>query len=305
MKKKNIAILLGLILITALTACGKNSDDNSRNRKSETEVSTAIDANADVNTNGKTEPETNKSQEIDYDTYIKSQKILDDNKYQLSIGYKDNSGLYPIVTSEDGIIGYTYLGDNKLVTVSLDSSNNELILSSIGTASDGSFVTDGSVTLEGFFIISDISNVLFSNITMPDGNDAILIEARSTAYTFSDGVDYHMYIVEMEDDGKLNLVLDTWTCGSGDEDITSTIRKEFNDVMESDYTQDYFEDIFWKGNMYVEKEHLPVFAKLTFKSYTSDWADQGDWDRSNKVIEKIYGNVGEVTEWGIGEFKTF
>ena len=295
MKKKYIAILLGLILTTALTACGKNSDDNSRNRKSETEVSTAIDANAHVNTNGKT----------DYDTYIKSQKILDDNKYQLSIGYKDNSGLYPIVTSEDGIIGYTYLGDNKLVTVSLDSSNNELILSSIGTASDGSFVTDGSVTLEGFFIISDISNVLFSNITMPDGNDAILIEARSTAYTFSDGVDYHMYIVEMEDDGKLNLVLDTWTCGSGDEDITSTIRKEFNDVMESDYTQDYFEDIFWKGNMYVEKEHLPVFAKLTFKSYTSDWADQGDWDRSNKVIEKIYGNVGEVTEWGIGEFKIF
>lgn len=305
MKKKNIAILLGLILTTALTACGKNYDDDSRYRKSETEVSTAIDANADVNTNGKTEPKTNKSQEIDYDTYIKSQKILDDKKYQLSIGYKDNSGLYPIVTSEDGIIGYTYLGDNKLVTVSLDSSNNELILSSIGTASDGNFVTDGSVTLEGFFIISDISNVLFSNITMPDGNDAILIEARSTAYTFSDGVDYHMYIVEMEDDGKLNLVLDTWTCGSGDEDITSTIRKEFNDVMESDYTQDYFEDIFWKGNMYVEKEHLPVFAKLTFKSYTSDWADQGDWDRSNKVIEKIYGNVGEVTEWGIGDINSF
>ena len=110
-----------------MTACGtaKTKENRERerdtNNRPESEVSIEIDeTTADTTT-------ADDSQVVDYDSYINNLTMIANQNYQVSVGYKDNSGIYPIVNSGDGTIAYTYLGDNKLITFDLDSSNNDLL----------------------------------------------------------------------------------------------------------------------------------------------------------------------------------
>lgn len=309
MKKKLVAIVLSMALVASLTACGKKDDNTTNNEGVAASVTEEIVSGSE--TAGSIADEVN-SDTISADGYITS---IDDYIAELSMmvgsdftvncGFNEETGLYPSLDAEGGII-FAVRPDyvDNAVTVGFGGSENEVYFNSV-RYKDHDIEDCGSLTLENLMPLSDNCKILFTTLELNDGCQAIMVEERGQAYSFADGIDYRIYIVKIEKDGSLNLICDTSLEGSGDEDITEQMRNDFNNALNTSYSQDYFEDMFYEGNMYIEKENKEAFATITFKSYPSEFADKEDWDSVNDYNDKIY-NLGEdeTIYWGEGHLTT-
>ncbi len=309
MKKKLVAMVLSMALVASLTACGKKDDNTTNNAGVAASVTEEIVSGSE--TAGSIADEVN-SDTISADGYITS---IDDYIAELSMmvgsdftvncGFNEETGLYPSLDAEGGII-FAVRPDyvDNAVTVGFGGSENEVYFNSV-RYKDHDIENCGSLTLDNFMNLSDTCKILFTTLELNDGCQAIMVEERGQAYSFADGITYRIYIVKIEKDGSLNLICDTSLEGSGDEDITEQMRNDFNNALNTSYSQDYFEDMFYEGNMYIEKENKEVLATITFKSYPSEFADKGDWDSVNDYNDKIYNlGEGETVYWGEGHLTT-
>ena len=309
MKKKLVAMVLSMALVASFTACGKKDDNTTNNASVATSVTEEIVSGSE--TAGSIADEVN-SDNISADGYITSiddyiaeLSMLVGSDFTVNCGFYEETGLYPSLDAEGGII-FAVRPDyvDNAVTVGFGGSENEVYFNSV-RYKDHDIEDCGSLTLENLMPLSDNCKILFTTLELNDGCQAIMVEERGVAYSFADGIDYRIYIVKIEKDGSLNLICDTSLEGSGDEDITEQMRNDFNNALNTTYSQDYFEDMFYEGNMYIEKENKEVLATITFKSYPSEFADKEDWDSVNDYNDKIY-NLGEdeTIYWGEGHLTT-
>jgi hypothetical protein len=176
-----------------------------------------------------------------------------------------------------------------------------------------SFVINEAKEVEGYsqVVVNDLiefcddNRILFSEITPEMNKNVIMIESRSLAYTYADGVKYRLVLVDISDDGTLSVSYDDSLAGSGDEDITSMLRQGFNEATGRNYDKDTFEDAFYRDNLLIEQEGNPVHASITFKSESSKLADNDDWDGANENANRLYElatTPGEPVYWGEGKF---
>ena len=300
-------MVLSMALVASFTACGKSD-------KEKTEESVNVETNTTVSA-VETAEEGNDSDTSDnisadgyitsIDDYIAELSMMVGSDFTVNCGFNEETGLYPSLEAEGGII-FAVRPDyvDNAVTVGFGGSENEVYFNSV-RYKDHDIEDCGSLTLENLMPLSDNCKILFTTLELNDGCQAIMVEERGQAYSFADGIDYRIYIVKIEKDGSLNLICDTSLEGSGDEDITEQMRNDFNNALNTSYSQDYFEDMFYEGNMYIEKENKEAFATITFKSYPSEFADKEDWDSVNDYNDKIY-NLGEdeTVYWGEGHLTT-
>ena len=307
MKKIIVAMVLSMALVASFTACGKSD-------KEKTEESVNVETNTTVSA-VETAEEGNDSDTSDtisadgyitsIDDYIAELSMMVGSDFTVNCGFNEEIGLYLSLDAEGGII-FAVRPDyvDNAVTVAFGGSENEVYFNSV-RYKDHDIEDCGSLTLENFMPLSDNCKILFTTLQLNDGCQAIMVEERGQAYSFADGIDYRIYIVKIEKDGSLNLICDTSLEGSGDEDITEQMRNDFNNALNTSYSQDYFEDMFYEGNMYIEKENKEAFATITFTSYTSEFADKGDWDSVHDYNDKIYNlGEGETVYWGEGHLTT-
>ncbi len=309
MKKKIVAMVLSMAMVASFTACGKD-------KKEETVDSAVIEPV--IETISVPTEDSNDEDSYVYDSgsadgyinsiddYISGLSMMVGSDFDVQCGYSQQNGLYPSLDTEGGIMYYVRPDyTDSLVLVGFGGSDNNIYINSV-RYKDHDIEDKGSVTLDKIIDIEDECKILFSTVELDDGCQAIMVEERGAAYSFADGVSYYIYLVKIEKDGSLNLICDTYTAGSGDEDITEHIRNDFNTALNTTYSQDYFEDMFYDGNMYIEKEKLPIKASITYTSYTSDFANNNDWDSVNEYNDRIYSlNYGETVHWGDGHLVVY
>ena len=305
MKKKTIAILLSMMVASNVVACGEadTKQVSEENAQVTTATSEAEDNSADEATTEQL-PEEERNQILsDYTAGI--EKLADKN-FDMKAGYKAAEGLYDEIDGPSGILYWQYpLNTDNLVTAKFDSEKNALTFESVDVNENGEAVVTSDVTLTDFLGISDDTKVLFSGLDTTSGQNLIMVEYRDVAYTYADGVTYNITLIQIGDDGSLTKVFDDGICGSGDEDITATLRAGFNKAVNKDYSKDTFEDAFYNGNLLIEQENMPVAASIEFKSESAKLADDGDWEGASGISSKLYENPDADVEpfyWGTGKF---
>ena len=305
MKRRTIAILLSMMVASNVVACGET--DTKQVTEENTQV-TAAPTEAEDNSKDETPAgqltEEERNQILsDYTAGI--EKLADKN-FDMKAGYKASEGLYDEIDGPSGILYWQYpLITDILVTAKYDSEKNALTFESVDVNENGEAVVTSDVTLTDFLGISDDTKVIFSGLDTTAGQNLIMVEYRDVAYTYADGVTYNITLIQIGDDGSLTKVFDDGICGSGDEDITATLRAGFNKAVNKDYSKDTFEDAFYNGNLLIEQENMPVAASIEFKSESAKLADDGDWEGASGIASKLYENMDSDVApfyWGTGKF---
>lgn len=298
MKNRILVAMFCTIFAVNMIACGKEETV-------EPEVTEQVEESVEeAPTEESAEITDEKRQEI-FTSYIDGQTKLADKSYKMNAGNSENDGIYGDVESESGLLYWQFEGAN-LITAEYDGSANSLSYKSLAVNEAGETEVVSETTLEDFIRFSDDSKVLFSTMNLND-KPVIMVESRGLAYTYADGVDYHITLIEIGDDGNLSKIYEDGLAGSGDDDITSEFRKSFNDATGLNYDKDFFEDVFYNGNLIIEKENKPVQATITFKSESSKLADAENWEGANEITNKLYelfDKNGETIYWGEGQFTT-
>lgn len=191
-----------------------------------------------------------------------------------------------------------------IVTADYYSEQNFLILNSYDIKEDGEIESISKITIDSFIEFYDSININIAMFTTPAGNDAIMIETNQVLYSLSDGGDYHVYIIEIDQNGILEKICDEDLAGSGDVDITEAYNTVLNDCLEKNYSQDVFDSMVENGKGIIEQENLPIYATINFKSDASKLADENNWDGVNEFSSKIFfNNSTEWIYWGEGTFE--
>lgn len=299
MKKKSITLLLAIGLSVISFGCGKESEslepvEDNNNQQVEQQES-------EDNATNESDSETNTAT---LDTYINGVNQLSGKEFSVNAVYKD--GIQADVDSESGTIYWEDVENtDNLVVCDYDGENNKLIFNSLAATDNGEIDTTSSVEINDFIPFCDELRVVISSKNLPSGKNIIMVESWGAAYTFADGVRYEISLIEVADNGDLDLFYQDRLSGSGDEDITSELRPGFNKAFESDYSADEFNDTFYTGNLVADKEKLPIEAEITFKSDSSYLADAGDWDGANEIASQIYDSddINSINVyWGKGKF---
>lgn len=302
MKKRILPLMMTAVLAAGFVACGNNATE---------EQPATSQTQTEENTNTEEPEETTSELSADdkaaaFQAYLDSQKKLDGKTFKLSGGYDPNEGIYPVVEAEDGLLYWEYVGSDVLVTVDYMSGNNNLNINSWTVGASGEVELTSSVNLEEFISFNDDINIDFSSLSLTDKDNVMMIESRGMAYTYADGVDYHITLIEIKNDGVLDKFYEDNLAGSGDEDITADIRASFNKATGQEYSKDTFEDAFYNGNLLTEQENRPVLANISFKSDSGKLADNNDWDGASAIASKLYENMDKPVDpiyWGEGKFK--
>ncbi len=306
MKKRILSTIIPAALALSLVACGNTeaSTDNGT-ATTETDVNTTVEDSSDEESTGEL---TDEEKAAKYTAYTDSLKKLDGTSFKMSTIYSEENGFDTIIDGESGALFWEYpLNADCLITADYDSSTNSLCFNSHTINSQGEVETISTVALDNFIAFTDECKILFSGLGLTTEREAIMVESRGLAYTYADGVDYNITLLEIGADGTLDVIYEDGLAGSGDEDITADIRKSFNEALGSNYSKGEFEDAFYYGNLIIEQENKPVFATITFKSDTGKLADNNDWDSVNEITSKLYeqmSNQADPPNWGEGQFKT-
>ena len=305
MKKKYLVGLFAAVLSVSLTACANKEAENAEVNVQKPQEEVVEDTTNEVVQEDKAELSEEEKSAI-LEDYLDSLTKLEGSTFSMNLGYKDGTGLYDVIDGPSGTLYWTYsLNTDNLVTADYDSANNTLTFNSVAVTEEGETEVVSSVEVEQFIGPSDDTTILFSGLDTTAGQNLIMVENRGIGYTYADGVDYSLALVEIADDGTLNKIYDEGLVGSGDEDITSGIRAGFNKAIGKNYSQGTFEDAFYNGNLLISQEGMPIHAKIEFKSDSGKLADAGDWDGASAIASKIYDNMGgDVSPiyWGQGSF---
>lgn len=302
MKKRFIAMMFSAVMALSVMSCAKADEEA---EPVVTEEPAEADATKDAD-----ETKPAESPQVDknavFQSYLDSMPKLADTTFKINGGYDANEGIYGIVEGKSGLLYWIYTSGGKLITAEYDATKNCLTYKTLDVNEAGEIEVFCEMPVEKLIMFNDDIKILFSEFTTENNQDVIMVESRGMAYTYADGVQYYIDLIEIHSDGTLTSLYGDGLAGSGDEDITSDIRAGFNSAVGHEYTKDEFEDIFYNGNMFIEQEGMPVHASIEFKSESSKYADVNDWDNANVIPQKIYELMdnpdGEPVYWGEGKF---
>ncbi len=320
--KKHIIIFLSIITALGLTGCRrhigldvlKGSDSPFAAIFDKDEDDDSESATDEYSEETETEDASESSDEISgnsgsvFDNYTDNLTKLAGSSFNMSVEYGTNNGFHPIIDSKSGNLfcEISPSNDENLITADYDSSENILTISSLAAGAYDVEAID-SVELKDFINFDDLQNILISNIDLASGQPAIMIESRSMACTYGDGVGYNITLIKVGENGKLSVLYEDGVSGSADEDITSEVRADFNRLTGNEYSKEMFNDIFYNGNLFIEQKKMPVLASISFKSDSAKYQENGEWEISNEISSKLYNNTNETLKtmfWGSGQFDT-
>lgn len=288
-------ITLGIVLLLSLNfvACKSNETTNIEQTQAPTETTT----------------ETKSADEIAKE-YTDKLTMLEGETFSVDLTCEKN-GIYTstqeIINSKNGCLYWEKI-DDYLVTADLDSNANKLTFNSYKITDTG-VEKVGSIDIEDLIVYTDELNILFSNLELNNGKKLIMIESRSFTYTFGDGVDYSIDLLELTSSGKLNSYFSDELAGSGDADITKTIRAGFNNATSLSCNQDQFENAFYDGNMLTETLNLNTKASIEYISEAAKkYYETNDFTATQEITNQVSStiNSGAVFKnWGTGSFNNF
>lgn len=289
MKKRIVAMMLVLLLGLSVVACGKTEEkkDTSGETKEETTQETGL-----------SEDEKNAV----LTEYVDGLTNLVGTEFKMYAQYDQEVGFTSKLEGGSGRLATVKL--NEDVIVEGDCENNKLTLYTIKVDEDGEFEKCAALELNDFFVLADETNIKISSTTLPNGKNVLIIESANHAYTYADGSEYFLYVVEQKEDGTLELAFDKRIAGSADEDITADIRNGFNKCTGFDFSQEEFEKAFYNNELLTEQSDWTVYTMITFKSETAKVAEESeDWDKIGEMTGKLYENQNEDILWGEGAFE--
>ncbi|MCR5416061.1 MAG: hypothetical protein K6E79_04620 [Pseudobutyrivibrio sp.] len=297
MKKKVLATFVASAAAFCLVACGGATEPEAPEAETQVEEAPAEDVAEEP---AKEEADTSAVLE----EYAKGLTSVAGTSFKLSGKYDETDGIVGSIQGQSGNLCYMLENDdNNLVTIDYTSDNNTLTVSSFGVNDDGEVEEISRLDIDNFIEFNDKIDIAITQTYFTNDKETIMIESNGLAYTYADGVKYNIRLIEVCDDGFLDLYFDDGLAGSGDEDITKTIREGFNLATGCDFSKDTFEDAFYNRNLLIKQENDTVLAGVSFVSETAKLADNGDWDGVNEIVPGMYDVVGGVADevyWGEG-----
>ncbi|WP_026653123.1 hypothetical protein [Butyrivibrio proteoclasticus] len=318
MKKRFAALVMMGIMTFSLCGCGFSftmkddadevisEDDASNDATDKDEEADKAEKEADNDTDDKEDEEVETDPKMIFTNYVSSDAYVSayGTDFTLNAYFNEKGNLFTSVDGQSGsIAGIFANGDENYIIFNFNAEKNALEIKLLGIDDNYEVEVVDTVEIEEFIKFADESQVLIAETNdFANGKDTIIIETRSSAYTFGDGVDYELSLVEICEDGTLDYYYNDRTAGSGDEDITSLLRASFNEATGEDFTQEQFEDAFYHGELLINQLSLGVMTQSHFKSYAAEYAEEGDWDSVNEIVSKLYDEADESNpfEWGTG-----
>lgn len=301
MKKKFLLMVVLSVMAVGLLACGKADKAVSGNQE-KTEVKEEAKESTAAKSSEEKKAEAEKA-------YIAGLKKLGGTSFKMTSVFSMDSGLTATIQGEDGILFWVKpKKTSNLVTVGYNCSNNQLNINSITFNDAGEAQTVSNVPVDNFIEVSDNCRYLLSSANTKDGKEVLTVEGRDVAQSFGDGTHVSMRMIEIKDDGSLELVFDDGIMGAEAEDITLDYRNHYNAFMGTNDTQNEFDDLFYNGKLLTEKMDQPIYATISFQSYAGKIiADGGDYSKVDEITSKLYGpdsKGGVSVDWGEGTFET-
>ncbi len=236
--------------------------------------------------------------------FAKGFSSINGETFTVNAGCSENTGIEISAESKSGMIGsFMTNGDSTLITVDYENDKNALVISSYVLNASGVVEEKGSVTFEDAIFMSDNARVCVSNLSFLDINNAIMVEARGDAYTYADGITYRICLIEVGDDGSLHEQMNSGLAGSGDEDITSDIREEFNQATGFGISQPEIEAASYYRNLLTTPNAATILASYSYQSEAAKYADSSAWDKASEIGSQLYNlTEGETITWATGVF---
>ena len=284
-------LTMGLVLLMSINflAC-KSSDSNAE----------AVETQA----SNQASTQASKSTKEIVKAYTDNLTMLNDKTFSMDIDYVNKGNqmkTQPVIDSEDGCL-YWELIDNCLVTAMYEADSNTLMLTTSTIDDSGNIESASYYTLDDLLTVSDETNIIISNLNIKSKN-IIMIESRSIVYTYADGVEYGIELIELSDDGTLTRIFSNKLAGSGSEDITKTIREGFNKATSLNCSKDDFEYAFYDGDML--SDYLDCSKKACVE-FISNAAKTYNTTKDVKILyetqEKL-STFNPIEDWGEGSFK--
>lgn len=293
MKKKLLIITLAVAMVFSAVACSKKTDTVKEEVKQEKKEE-------------KNEESKSTAGQTSLNDFAKGFDSLSGENFEVLASYSDNEGITTSVNGRNGTVGYFLTnGDATLVTIDYENDTNELYVASYGLDASGEVEGISVISLNDAIFMSDNARVCAGTLSFLDINNALMIEYRGNAYTYADGVTYRIVLIEISEDGQLSVAMDNGLSGSGDEDITSDLRAEFNGMTGFGVSQQEMEDAFYYGNLLLTQYDATIVAGYNYQSESAKYADAGDWDKADEITSKLYqlseGDAG--VSWATGTFE--
>ena len=294
MKKRLLILTMAFALILSAVGCSKKqAEPDVTEQTEEKEKETKEDTKS---TKGQTSLQE----------FAKGFDCLSGETFELTASYSENEGITSSVNGRNGTVGYFLTnGDATLVTIDYENDTNELYVASYGLDANGEIEGLSVVSLDNAIFMSDNARVCAGTLSFLDITNALMIEFRGNAYTYADGVTYRIVLIEITEDGHLVTAMDKGLAGSGDEDITSDLRTEFNGMTGFGVSQQEMEDAFYYGNLLLTQYDATIVAGYNYQSESAKYADAGDWDKADEITSKLYqlseGDAG--VSWATGTFE--
>lgn len=293
MKKKLLIITLAVAMVFSAVACSKKTDTVKEEVKQEKKEE-------------KNEESKSTAGQTSLNDFAKGFDSLSGENFEVLASYSDNEGITTSVNGRNGTVGYFLTnGDATLVTIDYENDTNELYVASYGLDASGEVEGISVISLNDAIFMSDNARVCAGTLSFLDINNALMIEYRGNAYTYADGVTYRIVLIEISEDGQLSVAMDNGLSGSGDEDITSDLRAEFNSMTGFGVSQQEMEDAFYYGNLLLTQYDATIVAGYNYQSESAKYADAGDWDKADEITSKLYqlseGDAG--VSWATGTFE--
>ncbi len=294
MKKRLLILTMAFALILSAVGCSKKQEEpDVTEQTEEKEQETKEDTKS---TKGQTSLQE----------FAKGFDCLSGETFELTASYSENEGITSSVNGRNGTVGYFLTnGDATLVTIDYENDTNELYVASYGLDANGEIEGLSVVSFDNAIFMSDNARVCAGTLSFLDITNALMIEFRGNAYTYADGVTYRIVLIEITEDGHLVTAMDKGLAGSGDEDITSDLRTEFNGMTGFGVSQQEMEDAFYYGNLLLTQYDATIVAGYNYQSESAKYADAGDWDKADEITSKLYqlseGDAG--VSWATGTFE--
>lgn len=290
-------LTMGLVVLMSINFLGCKSSNNSSDSNAkavETQASTQATT------------EASKSTKDIVKNYTDDLNMLNDKTFSMDIEYVNKGNqmkTQPVIDSEDGCL-YWELIDNCLVTAMYEADSNTLTLTTSTIDDSGNIESASFYTLDDLLTVSDETNIIISNLNINSKN-IIMIESRSIVYTYADGVEYGIKLIELSDDGTLTIIFSDKIAGSGSEDITKTIRDSFNKATSLNCSKDEFEDAFYDGDMLSDNLEC---SKKACVEFISNAAKTYNTTKDVNILyetQKKLSSFDTIEDWGEGSFKNY
>ncbi|MCR5144650.1 MAG: hypothetical protein K6B67_05020 [Lachnospiraceae bacterium] len=298
MKKVVIGIVAAIAvigIIIGVVNVSKKGDESEKASKTENTATEKVD-------NNKAKP--------NFDGYIETFNLLKGKEVSLELSYDMEEGemiLKPDMGS--GILAYKEINNGKnLLTIGYDTKTLEVVYTLYGFDELGGVVRLSEQREYNIFLLGEQNK---ANVYMAEdasGNMIVGIESWNQTSTLADGVYYRFTVVNVDvKQEQISETMDEVIAGSGDEDITVTIREKFNEVTGFNYTQDDFEDAFYYGNLI--SSNMDGFEVLASMEYESDTyqkymapSQEGYQELADKYMQLVDGTA-DTMKWGVVTIK--